>query len=91
MWDLLCSDCFSQPDVVERLAVIDISPVGTTPVSDLRDIITVMKSVDVPEKVTLSQARKLVDKQLSSVVKVIRTLPLSPAWCCPLRCVRGKK
>lgn len=58
-----------RPDVVERLAVIDISPVGTTPVSDLRDIITVMKSVDVPEKVTLSQARKLVDKQLSSVVK----------------------
>ncbi|XP_051017296.1 protein ABHD11 [Acomys russatus] len=58
-----------KPDVVERLVVVDISPVGTTPGSYLGDFITAMKAVDIPEKVPHSQARKLVDKQLSSVVK----------------------
>lgn len=41
-----------------------------------------MKAVDVPEKVPHSQARKLVDGQLSAAVKVIHATPFSsPPWC----------
>lgn len=58
-----------RPDVVERLVVVDISPVGTTPGSYLGRYIAAMKAVDIPEKVPHSQARKLVDEQLSAVVK----------------------
>ncbi|CAO2629913.1 Protein ABHD11 [Lemmus lemmus] len=41
-----------------------------------------MKAADIPEKVPHSQARKLVDEQLSSTVKVIHATPFSsPPWC----------
>lgn len=56
-------------DVVERLVVIDISPVGTTSGSYLGNFIAAMKAVDIPEKIPHSRARKLADEQLSSVVK----------------------
>ncbi|KAM7331864.1 hypothetical protein ACRRTK_008572 [Alexandromys fortis] len=58
-----------RPDVVERLVAVDISPVGTTPGSYLGSYITAMKAADIPEKVPHSQARKLVDAQLSATVK----------------------
>lgn len=58
-----------RPDVVERLVVVDISPVGTTPGSYLGNFIAAMKAVDIPEKIPHSRARKLADEQLSSVVK----------------------
>ncbi|XP_052609920.1 protein ABHD11 [Peromyscus californicus insignis] len=58
-----------RPDVVERLVAVDISPVGTTPGSYLGSYIAAMKAVDIPEKVRHSEARKLVDEQLSSTVK----------------------
>ncbi|CAO2629911.1 Protein ABHD11 [Lemmus lemmus] len=58
-----------RPDVVERLVAVDISPVGTTPGSYLGSYIAAMKAADIPEKVPHSQARKLVDEQLSSTVK----------------------
>lgn len=48
---------------------MDISPVGTTPGSYLGSYIAAMKAVDIPEKVRPSEARKLVDEQLSSTVK----------------------
>ncbi|XP_036027388.1 protein ABHD11 [Onychomys torridus] len=58
-----------RPDVVERLVAVDISPVGTTPGSCLESYIAAMKAADLPEKVRHSEARKLVDEQLSSTVK----------------------
>ncbi|XP_052024375.1 protein ABHD11 [Apodemus sylvaticus] len=58
-----------RPDLVERLVAVDISPVGTTPGSHLGNFIAAMKAVEIPEKVPHSQARKLADKQLTSVVK----------------------
>ncbi|KAL6036914.1 hypothetical protein STEG23_023857, partial [Scotinomys teguina] len=58
-----------RPDVVERLVAVDISPVGTTPGSYLGSYIAAMKAVDIPERVRHSQARKLVDVQLSTTVK----------------------
>lgn len=76
--DLLWSDSVSQPDVVERLVVMDISPTGTTPGSYIGNFIAAMKAVEIPEKVPYSQARKLADKQLSSVVKVTHTPPPLP-------------
>ncbi|KAL1768489.1 ABHD11 isoform X1 [Sigmodon hispidus] len=58
-----------RPDVVERLVAVDISPVGTTPGSYLGSYIEAMKAINIPEKVPHSQARKLVEEQLSSTVK----------------------
>ncbi|XP_055462322.1 protein ABHD11 [Psammomys obesus] len=58
-----------RPDIVDRLVAIDISPVGTTPGSYLGNFIAAMKAVHVPEKVPHSQARKLADEQLTSLVK----------------------
>ncbi|XP_076779259.1 sn-1-specific diacylglycerol lipase ABHD11 isoform X1 [Arvicanthis niloticus] len=60
-----------RPDVVERLVVMDISPTGTTPGLYIGNFIAAMKAVEIPEKVPYSQARKLADKQLSSVVKEV--------------------
>jgi hypothetical protein len=82
VWDLLWSDSVSQPDVVERLVVVDISPVGTTPGSHIGAFIAAMKAVEIPEKVPHSQARKLADKQLSSVVKVTHAPPPFPHGVC---------
>lgn len=76
-WDPLCSDSVSQPDVVERLVVVDISPAGTTPGSYLGNFIAAMKAVDIPENIPHSRARKLADEQLSSVVKVTHSPPPS--------------
>ncbi|EGW06386.1 protein ABHD11 [Cricetulus griseus] len=58
-----------RPDVVERLVAVDISPIGTTPGSYIGSYIAAMKAIDIPENVPHSQARKLVDEQLSSTVK----------------------
>ena len=81
VWDLLWSDSVSQPDVVERLVVVDISPVGTTPGSHIGAFIAAMKAVEIPEKVPHSQARKLADKQLSSGVKGPHAPPPLSPWC----------
>lgn len=58
------------------MVAVDISPVGTTPGSYLGSYIAAMKAVDIPEKVRPSEARKLVDEQLSSTVKVLHATPL---------------
>ncbi|GAB1290263.1 Protein ABHD11 [Apodemus speciosus] len=78
VWDLHWSDSVSQPDLVERLVVVDISPVGTTPGSHLGNFIAAMKAVEIPEKVPHSQARKLADRQLTSAVKFLLTNLVEP-------------
>ncbi|XP_006773478.1 PREDICTED: alpha/beta hydrolase domain-containing protein 11, partial [Myotis davidii] len=58
-----------RPDLVERLIAVDISPVNTTPSSDFPAYMAAMKTIDIPDKVSRSSARKLADKQLSSLIQ----------------------
>lgn len=58
-----------RPDLVERLVAVDISPVNTTSISDFPAYMAAMKAIDIPEKVSRSFARKLADKQLSSLIQ----------------------
>ncbi|XP_077880031.1 sn-1-specific diacylglycerol lipase ABHD11 isoform X2 [Ictidomys tridecemlineatus] len=58
-----------RPELVERLIAVDISPVKTTGTSKFATYVAAMKSIDIPDKMPLSQARKLADKQLSHVIQ----------------------
>ncbi|KFV48497.1 Alpha/beta hydrolase domain-containing protein 11, partial [Gavia stellata] len=59
-----------QPDLVERLISVDISPVSTAPVSEFSAYISAMKSVKIPDGLPRSAARQLADDQLRPVVQV---------------------
>nr|KAF6354172.1 abhydrolase domain containing 11 [Myotis myotis] len=58
-----------RPELVERLIAVDISPVNTTSSSDFPAYMAAMKTIDIPEKVSRSSARKLADKQLSPLIQ----------------------
>ncbi|XP_042686240.1 protein ABHD11 isoform X2 [Centrocercus urophasianus] len=58
-----------QPDLVERLISVDISPTSTTLISEFPAYISAMKSVNIPAGLSRSAARQLADSQLSSVVQ----------------------
>ncbi|XP_046278815.1 protein ABHD11 isoform X1 [Marmota monax] len=58
-----------RPELVERLIAVDISPVKTTGTSKFATYVAAMKSIDIPDKMPRSQARKLADKQLSHAVQ----------------------
>ncbi|KFP07109.1 Alpha/beta hydrolase domain-containing protein 11, partial [Calypte anna] len=58
-----------QPDLVERLISVDISPAITTPVSEFSAYISAMKSVKIPDGLSRSAARQMADDQLRSVVQ----------------------
>uniref|UniRef100_G1QC57 sn-1-specific diacylglycerol lipase ABHD11 n=1 Tax=Myotis lucifugus TaxID=59463 RepID=G1QC57_MYOLU len=58
-----------RPELVERLIAVDISPVNTTSSSDFPAYMAAMKTIDIPDKVSRSSARKLADKQLSSLIQ----------------------
>ncbi|XP_036623414.1 protein ABHD11 [Trichosurus vulpecula] len=58
-----------RPELVERLISVDISPLPTTAVSDFSSYLVAMKSVQIPEELSLSQARKVADQQLSPLIK----------------------
>ncbi|VTJ56559.1 Hypothetical predicted protein [Marmota monax] len=60
-----------RPELVERLIAVDISPVKTTGTSKFATYVAAMKSIDIPDKMPRSQARKLADKQLSHAVQVM--------------------
>lgn len=59
----------SQPDLVERLISVDISPTSTTPISEFSSYISAMKSVKIPDGLPRSAARQLADDQLRPVVQ----------------------
>lgn len=59
-----------QPDLVERLISVDISPVSTTLVSEFSAYISAMQSVNIPAGLSRSAARQLADSQLSPAVQV---------------------
>ncbi|VTJ56558.1 Hypothetical predicted protein [Marmota monax] len=63
------SNYLPQPELVERLIAVDISPVKTTGTSKFATYVAAMKSIDIPDKMPRSQARKLADKQLSHAVQ----------------------
>ncbi|XP_020861458.1 sn-1-specific diacylglycerol lipase ABHD11 [Phascolarctos cinereus] len=58
-----------RPELVERLISVDVSPLPTTAISDFSSHLVAMKSVQIPKELSLSQARKVADEQLSPVVK----------------------
>lgn len=58
-----------RPELVERLIAVDISPAKTTTTSNISSYVAAMKSVNIPDKMSLSQARKLADEQLSRAVQ----------------------
>ncbi|KAM4820614.1 sn-1-specific diacylglycerol lipase ABHD11 [Thomomys bottae] len=60
-----------RPDLVERLMAVDISPTATTSVSHFADYVAAMKAIAIPQKVSRSHARKLVDEQLRPMVEDI--------------------
>lgn len=68
----------TQPELVERLIAVDISPVETTSSSDFPSYMAAMRAVDIPDEVSRSSARKLADEQLSTVIQV--THP-GPGFC----------
>ncbi|CAH2219680.1 ABHD11 [Pelobates cultripes] len=58
-----------EPQLVERLVSVDISPVPTSPQSGFPQYIAAMQSLQLVEKVPRSTARRLADEQLSATVK----------------------
>ncbi|XP_047389250.1 protein ABHD11 isoform X1 [Sciurus carolinensis] len=59
-----------RPDLVERLIVVDISPVKTTATSNFATYVAAMKSINIPDEMPRSQARKLADEQLSHTIQL---------------------
>jgi abhydrolase domain-containing protein 11 len=62
--------CF-QPELVEKLIVVDISPVAVSPgLSTMPKYFEAMMSVELGKNIPLSQARRLADQQLAKYVLV---------------------
>ncbi|XP_044540019.1 protein ABHD11-like [Gracilinanus agilis] len=60
-----------RPELVERLVLVDISPIPTTADLNFHTYMTAMKAVHIPKDLPLSRARKMADEQLSPVIKAI--------------------
>uniref|UniRef100_A0A8D0BX76 sn-1-specific diacylglycerol lipase ABHD11 n=1 Tax=Salvator merianae TaxID=96440 RepID=A0A8D0BX76_SALMN len=58
-----------QPELVERLVCVDISPSETTAVSSFQDFIAAMRAVSIPRGVPRSTARRLAEEQLRPAVQ----------------------
>ncbi|XP_010221264.1 PREDICTED: alpha/beta hydrolase domain-containing protein 11 [Tinamus guttatus] len=59
-----------RPDLVERLIAVDISPSTTAAVSEFSAYVAAMKSVQIPDGLPRSAARRLADEQLRPVVQL---------------------
>nr|XP_014427358.1 protein ABHD11 isoform X1 [Pelodiscus sinensis] len=59
-----------QPDLVERLVSVDISPTESVTVTDFQAYIAAMRRVSIPARIPRSTARRLAEDQLSPVVQV---------------------
>lgn len=69
------SGSLPQPELVERLIAVDISPVETISSSDFPTYIAAMRAINIPDEVSRSCARKLADEQLSPVIQVMPPTP----------------
>uniref|UniRef100_A0A2K5J9F2 sn-1-specific diacylglycerol lipase ABHD11 n=3 Tax=Colobus angolensis palliatus TaxID=336983 RepID=A0A2K5J9F2_COLAP len=58
-----------RPELVERLIAVDISPVEGTGSSQFPAYVAAMRTVNIPDGLPHSRARKLADEQLSSVIQ----------------------
>uniref|UniRef100_A0A8C5LVZ7 sn-1-specific diacylglycerol lipase ABHD11 n=1 Tax=Leptobrachium leishanense TaxID=445787 RepID=A0A8C5LVZ7_9ANUR len=58
-----------EPQLVERLVSVDISPTPTTPQTGFPKYITAMQNVRLEGKMPRSTARRVADEQLSAIVK----------------------
>lgn len=58
------------PNLVERLIVVDISPVSPigTSRTDIPLFLKAMKSIEIPDKYTIHQGRKVADDRLSEII-----------------------
>lgn len=58
------------PHLVERLIVVDISPISPigTSRTDIPLFLKAMKSIEVPNKFTIHQGRKVADERLSQII-----------------------
>lgn len=60
-----------QPSLVDRLVVVDISPVNVSPgAHSMAQFLTVMDQINLGDQLKRATARKVVDDQLQVVVKV---------------------
>ncbi|XP_078040021.1 sn-1-specific diacylglycerol lipase ABHD11 isoform X2 [Augochlora pura] len=58
------------PEVVEKLVVVDMSPVRTSPqLLEMEKIFNAMSSVDLSNSPTLTKARRVADEQLADTIK----------------------
>lgn len=60
----------SQPELVERLVCVDISPSGTSAVTSFQAFMAAMKAVNIPRGLPRSTARRLAEEQLRSTIQV---------------------
>lgn len=62
---------FFQPELVKKLIVVDISPIGASPsLKHMAKYFEAMKLIKVEPKLPLSAARKSVDLQLATYISV---------------------
>lgn len=59
-----------QPHLVEKLIVVDISPVSPigTSRTDIPLFIKAMRTIEIPDKYTIHQGRKVADERLSEII-----------------------
>lgn len=62
---------FLQPHLVDRLVIVDISPVGESPgMSHIPKLFDAMRSVSVEANISMSRARKEAEQQLRKKIIV---------------------
>ncbi|XP_010979068.3 sn-1-specific diacylglycerol lipase ABHD11 isoform X1 [Camelus dromedarius] len=60
-----------RPELVDRLIVVDISPLESTSSSNFPNYIAALRAMDIPDEASLSRARKLANEKLSSVIQSV--------------------
>jgi len=65
-----------KPELVESLILVDISPINSKALSDIQDIVDVLRSVhlDINAHEPISKVRKSVDEQMKSSIGVSKII-----------------
>lgn len=59
-----------QPELVESIIPVDISPINSNALNDIQNIIEVLKSVNLDVNAPISKVRKLADEHMKSSIEV---------------------
>jgi len=59
---------------VESLIPVDISPINSRELSDIQEIVDVLRSVDLDFNVPISKVRNLADEQMKSFIEVCKII-----------------